>query len=114
MFPLSESVLLSITSTGSLILRRGDVEAVTQGEGEAARVVVLRLAEYHAFEVECAFADALIEEVVGGELDVEPSLEQVLADAEREHCVGGFNLEVRACVAVGVYVEVGLQQPVVG
>ena len=111
---MSESVFLGVSGTGAAIARRGDVETVAQGEGEAARVVVLRLAEYHAFEVEPAFADALIEEVVRRKLDVKSSLEQVLADAEREHRVGGFNLEVRACVAVGVHVEVGLQQPVVG
>ena len=111
---MSESVFLSVSGTGAAVARRGDVETVAQGDGETARVVVLRFAEYHAVKVECAFADALIEEIVRRELDVEPSLEQVLADAEREHRVGGFNLEVRACVAVCVYIEVGLQQPVVG
>ena len=41
-------------------------------------------------------------------------LQQVFADAEGEHSIGGFGLEVGACIAMRVHVEVGLQKPVVG
>ena len=43
-----KSILLGITGTSTFILRRGDVEAVAQGEGDATGVVVLHLAEHHA------------------------------------------------------------------
>ena len=59
-----QSVLLGVTGTGALVLRRGDVEAVAQGEGNVACVVILRLSECHAVEIERAAPDALIEEVV--------------------------------------------------
>ena len=59
-----QTVLLGVTGTGALVLRRGDVEAVAQGEGNVARVVVLRLSERHAVEIERAVTDAPVEEVV--------------------------------------------------
>ena len=60
----SQSALLGIAGTGSLILRRGDIEAVTQGEGDTTGVVVLCLAEHHAITIERETVDATIEEVV--------------------------------------------------
>ena len=61
---LLQSVLFRIARTCALVLRRCDIEAVAQGEGDAARVIVLRLRHLHAVEVERAVADALIEEVI--------------------------------------------------
>ena len=78
----SESALLGITGTRAFILRRGDVETVAQGEGNAARVVVLGLRQLHTIEVERTSADALVEEVVTRQFDVEPPFEQVLTDTE--------------------------------
>ena len=60
----SESVLLSITSASTLILRRGDVEAIAQGESNAARIVILHLADHHAITVEREAIDASIEKVI--------------------------------------------------
>ena len=104
----SESVFLSVAGACSAIFRRSDVETIAQGKVDRARVVVLGLAEDHAFEVERAVSDALVEEVVGGEFDVESSFEEVFADAEGEHGIGGFIPEVRSCIAMCVHVEVGL------
>ena len=80
---------------------------------DATGIVVLRFTKRHAVEIERAVADALIEEVITRQFDVEPMLEQVFADTKGEHGVGGFDLEVGACVAMRVHVEVGLQEPVV-
>ena len=60
----SESVLFCITSASTLILRRGDVEAIAQGESNAARIVVLHLAEHHAIAIKREAVDASIEKVV--------------------------------------------------
>ena len=104
---MSESILLGVTGSGAFVLRRGDIEAVAQGELDAARVVVFLLSEHHAVAVEREAVDAAVEEVVTCEFDVETTTEEVLADAEREYGVGA----VEPCVllvAVGVHVEVGL------
>ena len=76
------SVFLCVTGACALILRRGYVEAVTQGENDGTRVVVLSLNHLHAAEVECAVACTLVEEVAARQLDVEATLEQVFADAK--------------------------------
>ena len=60
----SKSVLLRITSTSTLVLRRSDIEAVTQGELDATGIVVLYLAEHHAITIERETVDATIEKVV--------------------------------------------------
>ena len=109
---LLQSILLGITSSRSLVFRRGDIKAVAQGELDAAAVVVLHLANHKAIAVEGEAVDAAIEEVVACQFDVETPFEEVLADAEREHWIGA----VEPCillVAVRVHVEVSLQQPVV-
>ena len=80
-----------MTGTGTLVFRRGDVEAVAQGELDAAGVVVLHLAEHHAVAVKHNMVDAAIEEVVTCQLDIQTSLEEVLADAEREHWIDAIN-----------------------
>ena len=59
-----QSILLRITSSSTLILRRGNIEAVTQGELDTTGVVVLHFAEHHAIAIERKAVDATIEEVV--------------------------------------------------
>ena len=108
-----ESVLLGITSTSTLVLRRSDIEAVAQGELDATGVVVFHLAEHHPIAVKHDMVDAAVEEVITCQLDIETMLEEVFTDTEREHWISAVNPDIRACVAVSVHVEVGLQQPVV-
>ena len=90
----SQSVLLRITGTSAFILRWGDIEAVTQGELDATRVVVLHLTVHHPIAVKHDMVDASIEEVVACQFDVETVLEEVFADAEREHRVSAVNPNV--------------------
>ena len=59
-----QTVLLGVTGTGALVFRRGDIEAVAQGEGDTTGIVVLRFSERHAVEIERAVTDAPVEEVV--------------------------------------------------
>ena len=59
-----QSILLSITSTSTLILRRGNIEAVAQGELDTTGVVVLHLAEHHAVAIEREAVDGTIEKVI--------------------------------------------------
>ena len=109
----SQPVLLGITCARTFILRRCDVEAVAQGELDATRVVVLHLAEHHAVAVEREAVDGPVEEVVACQLHVQTTLEEVFADAEREHRIGTVEPDV-LLVAVGVHAEISLQEPVVG
>ena len=60
----SESILLGVTGTGALVFRRGDVEAVAQGEGDTTGIVVLHLAEHHAVAIEREAVDGTIEKVI--------------------------------------------------
>ena len=60
----SEAVLLCITGTRSLVFRRGDVEAVAQGEGDTTRIGVLHLAKHEAIAVERKAVDGTIEKVI--------------------------------------------------
>ena len=90
----SKSVLLRITGTSSLVLRRGDIEAVTQGELDATGIVVLHLTVHHSIAVKHYMVDAAIEEVVACQFDIESALAEVLADAEREHWIGAVNPNV--------------------
>jgi hypothetical protein len=78
----SKSVLLSITGTSPLVLRRSDIEAVTQGKGNATGIVVFHLAEHHAIAVEKYSVDTTIEEVIAREFDIKTALEEILADTE--------------------------------
>ena len=89
-----QSVLLSIAGTSTFVLRRGNIEAVTQGELNAAGVVVLHFAEHHAVAVEHDMIDAAIEEIISCQLDIEAVLEELLADTKREHWVGAVNPNV--------------------
>ena len=59
-----EPVLFRITCPRALVFRRGDVEAVTQREGNATGIVVLRLAEHHAITIEREAINASIEKVI--------------------------------------------------
>ena len=58
--------------------------------------------------------DAAIENVVTSQFNIQTVLEEVFADTERKHWVGTVNQDIRACIAVSVHIEVGLQQPVMG
>ena len=89
-----KSVLLRITGTCAFILRWGDIEAVTQGELDATRVVVLHLTVHHPIAVKHDMVDASIEEVVACQFDIEAVLEEVFADTEREHWIGTVNIDV--------------------
>ena len=109
----SESVLFRITGTSAFILRRGDIESVAQGELDATGIVVLHFPKHHPIAVKHNMVDAAIEEVVACQFDIESALEEVFADAERELWIGTVNIDVWTCVAMGVHIEVGLQQPVV-
>ena len=104
----SKSVLLRITGTSTLILRRSDIEAVLQGELDATGIIVLHLTVHHPIAVKHDMVDATIEEVVTCQFDIETMLEEVFADTERKHWVGTVNQDIRACIAVSVHIEVGL------
>jgi hypothetical protein len=79
---VSQSILLRITSTSTLVLRRSDIEAVTQGKGNATGIVVFHLAKHHAIAVEKYSVDTTIEEVIAREFDIKTALEEILADTE--------------------------------
>ena len=89
-----QSVLLSITGTSPFILRRGDIESVAQGELDATGIVVLHFLKHHPIAVKHDMVDATIEEVVAGQFNVKPTLEEVFADTEREHGIGAVNPNV--------------------
>ena len=89
-----QSVLLCITSTSTFILRRGDIESVAQGELDATGIVVLHFLKHHPIAVKHDMVDATIEEVVAGQFNVKPTLEEVFADTEREHGIGAVNPNV--------------------
>ena len=89
-----QSVLLCITGTSTLILRRGNIESVAQGELDAAGIVVLHFPKHHPIAVKHDMVDAAVQEVVAGQFDVKPTLEEVFADTEREHGIGAVNPNV--------------------
>jgi len=60
----SQSALLGIAGTGSLILRRGDIEAIAQGEGNATGIVVLHLGKHEAIAVDREATDTPVEDIV--------------------------------------------------
>ena len=90
----SKSVLLSITGTCPLVLRRGDIDAVAQGELDTTGVVVFHLAEHHTVAVEYDMVDTAIKEIVACQLDIEAMLEEVFAYTEREHWIGAVYIDV--------------------
>ena len=103
----SESVLLSISGTSTLVLRRSDIEAVTQGELDATGVVVLRFANLQTVTIKRETVDTTIKEIVPSQFDIEPALEEILADAEREYRVSAIEPCI-LLIAVGVHHKVGL------
>lgn len=107
-----QAVLLGITCTSALVLRRGDVETVAQGELDATGVVVLLFANHQTVAIERETIDATVEEVVPSQFDIEPALEEILADAEREYRVSAIEPCI-LLVAVGMHAKVSLQQPIV-
>ena len=89
-----QSVLLCITGTSAFILRRGNIESVAQGELDATGIVVLHFPKHHPIAVKHDMVDAAVQEVVAGQFDVKPTLEEVFADTEREHGIGAVNPNV--------------------
>ena len=89
-----QSVLFGITGTSTFILRRGDIESVAQGELDATGIVVLHFPKHHPIAVKHNMVDAAVQEVVAGQFDVKPTLEEVFADTEREHGIGAVNPNV--------------------
>lgn len=59
-----QSVLLCITGTSTFILRRGDIESVAQGEGNATGIVVLHLGKHEAIAVDREATDTPVEDIV--------------------------------------------------
>ena len=90
----SKSVLLRISGASTLVLRRSDIEAVSQGELDATRIVVLHLTVHHPIAVKHDMVDAPGEEVVSCQLDIETALEEVFADPEREYGIGAINPDI--------------------
>ena len=60
-----------MTSARTLVLRRGDIETIAQGELDATGIVVPHLSEHHAVAVKHDMVDATIEEIVSCQLDIE-------------------------------------------
>lgn len=89
-----QSVLLGITGTCTLILRWGNIESVAQGELDATGIIVLHFPKHHPIAVKHDMVDAAIENVITGQFDVETALEEVFADAEREHWISAVNPNV--------------------
>ena len=89
-----KSILLGVTGAGALVLRRGDVEAITQGELDATGIVVLHFLKHHPIAVKHDMVDATIEEVVTCQFDIETMLEEVFADTKRKHWIGTVNIDV--------------------
>ena len=73
-------------------------------------IVVLRLANHQTIAVEREAVDAVIEEVVARQFDIQAVLEEVFADAERKHGIGAIEPGV-LLIAVGMDAKVSLQQP---
>ena len=90
----SKSVLLRISGTSPLVLRRSDIEAIAQGELDATGIVVLHFLKHHPITVKHDKVDATIEEIVTCQFDIETVLEEVFADTEREHWIGTVNIDV--------------------
>ena len=89
-----QPVLLGITCACALVLRRSNIEAITQRELDATGIVVLHFLKHHPIAVKHNMVDAAIEEVVACQFDIETVLEEVFADTEREHGIGAVNPNV--------------------
>ena len=83
-----------MTSARTLVLRRGDIETIAQGELDATGIVVLHFAKHHAVAVKHDMVDATIEEVVACQLDIETVLEEVFADTKQKHWIGAVNPDI--------------------
>ena len=75
---------------------------------DATGIVILHLAVHHPIAVKHDMVDATIEEIAACQFDIETMLEEVFADAEREHGISAVNPNVRASIAVSVHIEVSL------
>ena len=89
-----QPVLLGITCACALVLRRSNIEAITQRELDATGIVVLHFPKHHLIAIKFDMVDAPIEEVVTCQFDIETVLEEVFADTEREHGIGAVNPNV--------------------
>ena len=59
-----QPVLLGISGTCALVLRRSNIEAITQRELDATGIVVLHFPKHHLIAIKHDMVDASIEEVV--------------------------------------------------
>jgi hypothetical protein len=89
-----QSVLFCITGTCTLILRRGNIESVAQGELDATGIVVLHFTKHHPIAVKHDMIDTAIENIVTSQFNIQTVLEEVFADTEREHWIGTVNIDV--------------------
>ena len=89
-----QPVLLGISGTCALVLRRSNIEAITQRELDATGIVVLHFPKHHLIAIKFDMVDASIEEVVTCQFDIETALEEVFADAERKYRIGTVNIDV--------------------
>ena len=89
-----QPVLLGISGTCALVLRRSNIEAITQRELDATGIVVLHFPKHHLIAIKHDMVDASIEEVVTCQFDIETVLEEVFADAERKYRIGTVNIDV--------------------
>ena len=77
-----QSVLLGITGTCTLILRRGNIESVAQGELDATGIVVFHFLKHHPIAVKHDMVDAAIENVITSQFNIQTVLKEVFADTE--------------------------------
>ena len=89
-----QPVFLGISGTCALVLRRSNIEAITQRELNATGIVVLHFPKHHLIAIKFDMVDASIEEVVTCQFDIETALEEVFADAERKYRIGTVNIDV--------------------
>ena len=89
-----QPVFLGISGTCALVLRRSNIEAITQRELNATGIVVLHFPKHHLIAIKFDMVDAPIEEVVTCQFDIETVLEEVFADAERKYRIGTVNIDV--------------------
>ena len=71
-------------------------------------IIVFHLTNHKIVTVECETINAAIEEVIAYQFDIETTLKEILADAQREYGVGAVKPYI-LLVAVGMHHEVGLE-----
>ena len=89
-----QPVLLGITCACALVLRRSNIEAITQRELDATGIIVLHFTKHHPIAVKHDMIDTAIENIVTSQFNIQTVLEEVFADTEREHGIGAVNPNV--------------------